>query len=383
MYDNNSLLLETIQKRVEDDLGGIEIIGDDYKCPQDEHIAKAAQMKRVRIRIAGCGGAGSNTITRLYQMGIEGADLLAINTDANHLEKQTRSKAKLLIGYKRTRGLGSGGLPKVGEDAAMEDISKIRELMRGSDIAFITCGLGGGTGTGAAPIVAKAAKESGAIVISIVTLPFKSEGKFRMDNAMHGLEKLSRYSDTILTIPNDKLLTESPSKNTEDAFRYADSIMTRTMKGLTELITKTGLINVDFADVANVLKAGGAAMVGYGESARGENRIMDALNQAISFPLIEADISHARGCIVSVTGGPDMTVKEHLIAMTEIHSRIHPDATIKWGARVEKGKENKIGILVLMVGIKSPFVINRPEDISNLEKIILDKDDSIGVDMIR
>lgn len=382
MYDNTSLLLESIEKDIVEERHIFESTEEEYVCPQDERIENAARLKRVRIRIAGCGGGGTNTISRLYESGIEGADLLSINTDAKHLST-SMSKAKLLIGKRRTRGLGSGGIPKVGEEAAIEDMSKIRELMQGSDIVFVTCGMGGGTGTGSAPIVAKAAKESGAIVISIVTLPFKAEGKYRMDNALRGLEKLYRHSDTLLAIPNDKIPTDAPVKNIKDAYRYADSILTKTIKGITDLITKTGTINVDFADVANVLKSGGAAVVGYGESRKGDNRILDALDQALRFPLVEADISQAKGCIVSVTGGEDLTVYESITAMREVHSRIDENAVIKWGARLEDSASNSVGVLVLLVGIRSPYVISRPEDIANLEKLVGDRDDAMGIDEIR
>ena len=361
---------------------GQETVVEAYSCPQDERIARAALIKRVRIRIAGCGGAGSNTIDRLMQSRVDGADLLAINTDAQHLN-MIKSKAKLLIGRRRTKGEGAGGFPKIGEEAALEEVNKIRELLRGSDIAFITCGLGGGTGTGSAPIVARAAKETGATVFTIVTLPFKSEGTERMNNAIGGLEKLIRYSDTILAIPNDKIVAESPSRNVNEAFNFADSVLAETIKGLTELITKTGVVNIDYADVSNILKIGRTAVVGIGESDDDKDKVLSAVKNAINFPLIDADISTARGCLVSVIGGDEITVKEFERALAEIQSRIHPDATVKWGCRVEPGMNGKIKVMTLLVGVKSPFSVNTPEDIRNIERIVGDMRGTSDIDFIR
>ena len=353
-----------------------------YNCPQDDHIARAAMIKRVRIRIAGCGGAGSNTVDRLARMGLMDGDLLAINTDAQHLSS-IKSKAKLLIGKRRTKGEGAGGFPKIGEEAALEEVNKIRELMRGSDIAFVTCGLGGGTGTGSAPVVARAAKESGAIVFTIVTLPFKSEGSDRMNNAILGLEKLIRYSDTILAIPNDRIVSESPSKNMNDAFDYADSVLAETIRGLTELITKTVLVNIDYADVSNVLRMGRTAVVGIGESDGEQDRVFSAVRSAINFPLIDADISTARGCLVSVIGGPKIKVREFENALSEIQSRIHPDAMIKWGCRVEPEMGDKIRVMTLLVGVNSPFSVNTPDDIRKIERIVGELEEATEIDMIR
>ncbi len=350
--------------------------------PQDEYIRQATKYKNVKIRIIGCGGAGSNTISRLYGRDLEGADLLAMNTDAKHL-KIIRSPAKLLIGKRRTKGVGSGGLPQIGEEAAMEDISQIRELLKGTDIAFVTCGLGGGTGTGSAPVVAKVAKEAGSTVISIVTLPFTSEGKIRMENAMVGLDRLYQFSNTLIAVPNDKLLTESPSKSLQEAFMFSDSVLTETMQGLTEIIKRTGLINIDYADVKSVMKTGGVAVVGIGESI-GEpyKRINEAIEKALSFPLIEADVAEAKGCVIRIIGGKDMTLKESEQAAEEISKKIDKKAKIIWGASIDQSMDKKIRVLILLTGIKSPYSVASRADVENLGKKMGVFNRDVGIDIV-
>ncbi|MCL5783624.1 MAG: cell division protein FtsZ [Candidatus Thermoplasmatota archaeon] len=353
----------------------------DFLSPEDREIMEIANRLRVRIKIIGCGGGGSNTINRLFGEGVVGADLVAINTDASHLTT-IRSKHRMLIGKKRTRGLGTGAIPQIGEEAAMEDLPNIQKLVQRADIAFVTCGLGGGTGTGSAPVVAKSAKDSGALVISITTLPFSAEGHIRMENAIAGLEKLSAYSDTVIVIPNDKLLKEVPKKPIQEAFQYADSILSEAMKGITELITKTGLINLDYADIKTVMKDGGVAMVGIGEASGGGNRVLAAVNDAITSPLVEADISDAKNCLIRVIGGPNMTVSEAETAMSEIQKRIGRDARIIWGASVEQDMGDKIKVLVLLTGVKSPYMISGRSEARNIRKLLGEIDEDLGVDMV-
>ncbi len=378
MEDTVNIMMDTQIRNY--DLGGFED-DDTYEAPEDEQIRRAAQLKKVRIRIVGCGGGGSNTITRLVQSGLKGADLLAVNTDANHL-RITKSQAKLLIGKIRTKGKGSGGLPQIGEEAAVENVSEIRNLLKGSDIVFVTCGLGGGTGTGAAPVVAKLAKETNATVISIVTLPFNGEGKVRMANAMLGLGKLHPYSDTLITIPNDKLISETPNRFLEGSFNYADSVLTETMKGLTEMIRKTGLINIDYADIKTTMKSGGVAIVGIGESKENEDRVVSSVESALRFPLIDADISEVRGCVMRVIGGADMTLKEVQGTMKEVQKRINPDATIFWGTSIDRSMNGKIRILVLLTGAKSPYTISDRADLVSLGKKLGFTDEEMSIETI-
>lgn len=349
--------------------------------PEDAEIANVARQLRVRINILGCGGAGSNTISRLHKEHVSGADLTALNTDASHLYYITAPN-KLLIGERSTLGRGTGAQPLLGEKAAMEDISKIQKMVSRTDICFITCGLGGGTGTGSAPIIAKAAKEAGSLVISVVTLPFTAEGPVRMSNAILGLEKLSQYSDTVIAIPNDKLLQAVPKKPLEEAFEYADSVLSEAIKGITEMITKTGLINLDYADIKTIMKDGGVAMIGMGESRGGNDRVLLSLDDAISSPLVEADISQAKNCLIRVIGGPDMTVSEAEKAMSEIQKRIDKDARIIWGASIDQNYGDKIKVLILLTGVRSPYMLSGRNDAKRLGRLMGGYVDDIGIDMI-
>ena len=283
----------------------------------------------------------------------------------------------------RTRGLGTGAIPKIGEEAAIEDLPQIQKLVQRTDIAFITCGLGGGTGTGSAPIIAKAAKDAGSLVISIATLPFTAEGQIRMENAIAGLEKLSLYSDTVIAIPNDKLLKEVPKRPIQEAFQYADSVLSEAMKGITELITKTGLINLDYADIKTIMKDGGVAMVGIGEASGGGNRVLSAVNDAISSPLVEADITDAKNCLIRVIGGPNMTMSEAENAMSEIQKRIDKEARIIWGASIEPEMGDKIKVLVLLTGVKSPYMLSGRNEARNIRKLLGGFDEDLGIDMVQ
>ena len=354
----------------------------DFSAPEDLEILEVARSLGVSIKIIGCGGGGSNTISRIYSEGLEGAKLIAINTDANHLYTVGAEK-KILIGAKRTRGLGTGAIPQIGEEAANEDLTRIQKLVQKTDIAFVTCGLGGGTGTGAAPIVAKCAKNAGALVISIVTLPFSAEGHIRMDNALSGLEKLSKYSDTVIAIPNDKLLKEVPKKPIQEAFQYADKVLSAAMKGITELITDTGLINLDYADIKAIMKDGGTAMIGIGEASGGTNRVLAALNDAISSPLVEADISDAKNCLIRVVGGPSMTVGEAEAAMKEIQEKINPDARIIWGANVDERMGDRIRVLVLLTGVKSDYMMSGEDETQKIRQLLVGKEGIPDIDIIR
>ena len=228
-------------------------------------------------------------------------------------------------------------------------------------MVFVTAGMGGGTGTGSAPYVAKIAKEMGALVLSVVTLPFKAEGKLRMENAMWGIEKMRRYSDTTIVIPNDKLLELVPRLPLNEAFKVADTVLMITIKGITEILTKPGLVNVDYADLRTVLGAGGVAMVGIGESDSTHDRVKEAVEEAINSPLIDADISDATGVLVNVTGSMDMTVTEAQRVAEEIQKRVRKDARIIWGASVDPSMEHKLKVMVVITGVKSGQILGKGE----------------------
>jgi cell division protein FtsZ len=319
----------------------------------DEELEKVLMSLKTSVKIFGCGGAGCNTINRLVEEGVHDADLYAANTDAQHL-LTIHAPRKILLGRRVTRGLGAGALPQIGEEAAREAEDNIKAAIQGADIVFITCGLGGGTGTGSAPVVAKYGKDVGALTIAVVTLPFRAEGSIRMQNAEYGLEHLSAIADTVIVIPNDKLLELVPKLSLNQAFKVADEVLMNSIKGITEIITKPGLVNLDFNDLRTIMKSGGVAMIGIGTShPDDDDRAMTAVNQALNSPLLEADITNATGALINVTGGPDMTVTEAEKVVETVHSRINPNARIIWGASVDHSLEREIKVMLVITGVSS------------------------------
>ena len=317
---------------------------------EDAELEKMLEGLRVDVRIFGCGGGGSNTINRLVESGIHGADLFALNTDASHL-LHVNSPHKILLGKRLTRGLGAGALPQVGEEAAKEAEEDIRRHVAGADIAFITCGMGGGTGTGSAPYVAKLAKDGGALTIGVVTLPFSAEGHTRMQNAQYGLDALKRVADTVIVIPNDKLLEIAPKLPLDMAFKVADEVLMRAIRGITEMITTPGLVNLDFNDLKTIMQNGGMAMVGIGESSDPREKAKEAVAGALNSPLIDVDISTAHGALVDVRGGEDMTIQEAESVVSEIGRHVHPQARIIWGASVVPSLQNTMQVMVVLTGV--------------------------------
>jgi cell division protein FtsZ len=261
------------------------------------------------------------------------------------------------------RGLGAGSYPQVGEEAALESEHEIRRAVEDSDMVFITAGLGGGTGTGCAPVVARAAHEEGALTIAIVTLPFSSEGAIRMENAEAGLERLRDVADTVIVVPNDRLMEVVPKLPLYAAFKVADEVLMRAVKGITELITVPGLVNLDFADIRAVMEKGGVAMIGMGES-EAQDKSADAVRKAIRSPLLDIDISCATSALVNVTGGPDMTMGEAEGVVEEVYNLIDPDARIIWGAQIDPTMQNTIRTLLILTGVRSPQIYGRNEKIT-------------------
>jgi len=325
----------------------------------DNELEKILASLRTNIKIVGVGGGGTNTVDRLVEAGIVGAELYACNTDAQHL-LTVRSPHKILFGRRVTRGLGAGALPQVGEEAAREADEELKKALQGADMVFVTCGLGGGTGTGGAPVVAQVAHELGALTIAICTLPFKAEGVIRAENAEYGLEKLRNFADTVITIPNDKLLELVPRLALNAAFKVADEVLMRAIKGITEVITKPGLVNLDFNDIRTIMKGGGVAMIGLGEG-EDDKRAEDAIEAAINSPLIDVDISIANGALVNVTGGNDMTVTEAERCAEIVQSRISPNARIIWGAAIDPALQHRMRALVILTGVKSKQIYGRGE----------------------
>ncbi|MFO7792507.1 MAG: cell division protein FtsZ [Candidatus Saliniplasma sp.] len=323
------------------------------EAPEDEELRDLLETLEVNIKIFGCGGGGCNTLDRLTEEGITGAELVACNTDAKHL-LHTHAQKKILIGKNTTRGLGAGARPEIGEESARESKDELEKHIEGADIVFITAGMGGGTGTGTIPVVAEIAKEEEALVMGVVTLPFEGEGRERMKNAKKGLTRLERFCDTTVIIPNDKLLELVPNLSLNAAFKVADEILMESIKGMTEIITKPGLVNLDYNDVRTIMDDGGVAMIGIGESDDPNNRVDDAVNQAIGSPLLgEMDLSEANGALIRVTGGPDMTVTEAERAADLVNEKISGDARIIWGCNVEEELKNTMKILLVITNVHS------------------------------
>lgn len=336
---------------------GSEDVKPSNMVQSDEELVEILETLTTVIRVIGCGGGGSNTIDRLAACGIQGAELYAINTDAQHL-LHINADRRFLIGKRTTRGLGAGSLPAIGEEAAQENIDEIKAAVTGADMIFITCGLGGGTGTGAAPVVAESAKEAGALTIAIVTLPFSAEGAIRMVNAEAGLKRLRDVADTVIVVPNDKLLDVAPNMPLQAAFKVADDVLMRSVKGIAELITRPGLINLDFADLRTVMTNGGVAMIGMGE-ADGEEKAKDSVSKALRSPLLDVDVSGATSALVNVVGGPDMTVTEAETVVEEVYQRINPDARIIWGAQIDPNLENCLRTMLVVTGVSSPQILGK------------------------
>ncbi len=333
-------------------VGGRPVVEEASKTSNiDTELEMLLSRQRATIKVVGCGGGGNNTINRITEVGIKGAESIAINTDAQDL-LYTSADKKILIGKETTKGLGAGSIPKIGEEAAKEQEAEIKESLKGADIVFVTCGLGGGTGTGSAPIVAELSKKMGALTVGIVTLPFSMEGKRRYENAIIGLEKMESAVDTLIVIPNDKLLELAPDLPLHTAFKIADEILTNAVKGIAELVTKAGLVNLDFADIRTVMGNGGVALIGVGESDT-ENRSVEAVEKAISNPLLSVDVSGANGALINITGGTDMTLDEARKIVETITEKLDEDARVIWGAQISEDLSNIIRVLLIITGVKS------------------------------
>ncbi len=303
-----------------------------------------------KIRVIGIGGGGGNALNRMIAAGIEGVDFIAVNTDLQALNG-SKAPTRIQIGHESMRGLGSGGRPEAGKQAAMEDTEKLIEILEGSDMVFLTAGLGGGTGTGATPIIANLAAELDILAIAICTLPFEFEGRVRAKQAQEGLAELKGAVDTVIAIPNERLLqTVAQGTYVEDGFKVADDVLRQAVQGVSDLITKPGLINLDFADVKSIMKGMGMAYMGMGIAA-GENRAAEAANKAICSPLlIDTSIEGARGVLINITGGKDLTLHEVSKASQLVHKLAHPEANIIFGTVVEPAMKDQVKVTVIATG---------------------------------
>ncbi len=307
-----------------------------------------------QIVIVGCGGAGNNTINRLYNMGVNGAETIAINTDKQHLDMIQADK-KILVGKSLTRGLGAGGYPEIGRKAAELARSTLEEILKEADLVFITAGMGGGTGTGAAPVVAEIAKQNDAIVVGMVSSPFRVE-RARALKAEEGLEQLRAAADTVLVLDNNRLLDYVPNLPIEQAFSVMDQLISETVKGISETITQTSLINLDYADVKTIMGCGGVAVMLVGE-AKNQDKGDAVVRAALNHPLLDVDYRGATGCLVHITGGPDLTLSEAEEIAEALTYELDGRANVIWGARINKEYEGRVRVMAIMTGVQSAQIL--------------------------
>jgi len=311
-------------------------------------------VKDAKITVIGAGGMGNNAISRLHTLGISGADTVSINTDKQHL-LSIKADKKILIGRDVTRGLGAGGYPTVGRQAAEESVNDIKDAVASSDLVFLIAGMGGGTGTGCAPVVAKIAKKQGAIVIGVVTMPFRIEGG-RIPKAQEGLMELRKTCDTVIVIENDKLLEVAGEMPLQQAFAVADEIIVTMIKGITETISTPSIVNLDYADVKSVMNNGGVAVIGVGESSSAA-RAREAVEEAMSNPLLDVDYQGAAGALIHICGGPDMKLSEIGEIGEFVSKHLDSDASTIWGARVDENMHGKIRVITIITGVQSEYVL--------------------------
>ena len=316
---------------------------------------------QARIKVIGVGGSGGNAINTMIHFGLEGVEFITVNTDVQALNSNAAAE-KVAIGSGITRGLGAGADPERGRKAALEDVTRLKELISGADMVFVTAGMGGGTGTGAAPVIAQLAREEGALTVGVVTKPFTFEGKQRMRRAEQGIQMLSEQVDTLITIPNEKLMALADDELTfVDAFRKADEVLYQAVRGISDLITLDGIVNVDFADVRTVMAAMGRALMGTG-MAKGEGRARLAAEQAIASPLLDdITVDGATGVLINVVGGPDMKMREIQEAASLIQEQAHDDANIIFGASIDETMGDAIKVTVIATGFGQAEAAAQPE----------------------
>ena len=314
------------------------------------------EVGQANIKVFGGGGAGNNMVDWLYEKGIKGAEIIGANTDKQHLDIINADR-KILLGKGVTRGLGCGGFPEKGAESAQESLQEVKEALKGCDMAFVCAGMGGGTGTGAAPCVAQVAKDMGAIVIGTVTMPFRIE-RARVDKAEFGLQQLRQACDTVIVIDNNRLVSIAGNLPIQQAFAVANELVSTMIKGIVETIAVPSLVNLDYADVKAIMTNGGVAAIGVGASDT-NNRVEEAVRGALSNPLLDISYKGATGALIHVSGGPDMTLDEISRVGELVTESLDPDANVIWGARVEDSMKGKITVMTIITGVKSPWILGK------------------------
>ena len=331
---------------------------------------------KANIKVFGCGGAGCNMITWLFNKGISGASVYGLNTDALHLSI-TKADEKILIGKELTRGLGCGGYPNKGREAAKESMSDIKKSVVGADMVFVLAGMGGGTGTGAAPVVGQMAKEAGAVVIGVVTMPWEME-KARIDKAEFGLQELRDTTDTTIVLDNNRLTDIAGNLPIEQAFAVANELVSTMIKGIVETITLPSLINLDYADVSAIMKNGDVAVIGIGESDT-QNRVDEAVRQALTHPLLDVDYRGATGALIHISGGTDLKLEEFSNIGMLVTENLSPDAQVIIGARINKDFAGKVRVITIMTGVKSPYILGKQKSRSEEPELELSE---LGIEVL-
>ena len=337
------------------------------------------EVKPACIKVVGTGGAGNNMVSWLYKKGIKGAEIIACNTDQQHLEISEADR-KFLLGKEVTKGLGCGGFPEKGAEAAQESLNEIKAVLQGTDLVFVCAGMGGGTGTGSAPIVAKTARDIGAIVIGTVTMPFKIE-RARVDKADFGLQQLRQVADTVIVIDNNRLVNIAGNLPIQQAFAVANELVATMIKGIVETIAVPSLVNLDYADVKAIMKNGGVAAIGVGSSDT-NNRVDEAVHGALSNPLLEINYDGAQGALIHIVGGPDMTLEEISRAGELVTEKLDADANVIWGARVDDQMKGKITVMTIITGVTSPWIVGS-ETNKQISPEAQEVADDLGIEIIR
>jgi len=354
------------------------LIQDALKGVKEDKFANI-QVGKATIKVVGCGGAGTNMTSWLYKKGIQGAEIFAINTDKQHLDI-SEADAKVLIGRELTKGLGAGGYPNVGNEAAKENLSELKEMVKGADMVFVTAGMGGGTGTGSAPVVARLAKESGSIVIGTVTMPLDIE-RARVDKAEFGLQQLRDVCDTVVVIDNNRLVSIAGNLPLRQAFAVANELVSTMIKGIVEIIAVPSLVNLDYADVKAIMSNGGVSVIGIGES-NTDQRVHEAVKRALSNPLLDVSYEGANGALIHISGGEDLTLDDVSRVGEIVTESLDADAQVIWGARISPDMNGKLRVMTIITGVTSPYVLGKQnKKAASVESKRLSNE--LGIQMLR
>ena len=354
------------------------LVQNAIKASEENKQNVESLIGQANIKVIGIGGAGNNMVGWLYNKGIKGAEIIACNTDQQHLNMVNADK-KFLVGKSVTRGLGCGGFPEKGAEAAKESLQDLKQTLKGSDMVFVCAGMGGGTGTGGSPVIAQVAKDTGAIVIGTVTMPFRIE-RARVDKAEFGLQQLRQVSDTVIVIDNNRLVKIAGSLPIQQAFAVANELVATMIKGIVEIIAIPSLVNLDYADVKAIMSNGGVAVIGVGASDT-NNRVEEAVKGALQNPLLDINYKGATGALIHVSGGPDMTLDDVNRAGELVTESLDPDANVIWGARVVDEMKGRLTVMTIVTGVKSPWILGKqsPLEVSREVKQISEE---LGIEVL-